>query len=265
MRRTADNTESSLSYALPTLRAWLTAWTRAACLRLGKLLKAVWAGLAQQKTRSLASGGGRFGVGSRCGNTLTLSLNEPRFEQKTAGQSEWRALYLLIVFAIPLFIAPAFGDVSKEYQLKAVFLWRLAQFATWPIDAFESADSPILICVLGDNPFGNALHAAVAGETAHGRRLVVQQHRVVEQVRSCHILYITGAGPRQAKAITTSLAGKSVLTVRDVDGPATAYDTIVSFVTEQNRIKLLINVKAAAAAQLVLDPRLLRSADIVGD
>jgi len=40
---------------------------------------------------------------------------------------------------------------------------------------------------------------------------------------------------------------------------------MVSFVTEQNRIKLLIHLKAAMAARLVLDPRLLRSAEIIGE
>ena len=52
--------------------------------------------------------------------------------------------------------------MSKEYQLKAGFLWRLAQFAEWPNNAFESADSSV-ICLLGENPFGEALEAAVRG------------------------------------------------------------------------------------------------------
>ena len=170
-----------------------------------------------------------------------------------------------MVISICFAIAPAFAQVSKEYQLKAVFLWRLAQFTQWPNDAFESADSPIVICVLGENPFDGALDAAIAGETAHGRKMAIQQHRVVEQAKSCHVLYIAGAGPRQARAITASLGKRSVLTVSDVDGPASAYDTIVSFITEQNRIKLLINLKAAMVARLVLDPRLLRSAEIIGE
>jgi hypothetical protein len=53
--------------------------------------------------------------------------------------------------------------------------------------------------------------------------------------------------------------------VRDIDGLASAYETIIAFVTEQNKIRLRINLKAAAAARLVLDPRLLRAAEIVGD
>jgi YfiR/HmsC-like len=157
--------------------------------------------------------------------------------------------------------APVFAEVSKEYQLKAVFLWRLAQFTEWPSDGFASGNSPIVICIVGENPFDNALSAAVAGETAHGRRLVVQQHRTTEQAKSCHVIYFPAAPPRGAAI----LSGRSVLTVRDDDRPASGYETIVTFVTEQNRIKLRINVKAAAAAGLVLDPRLLRAAEIVGD
>ena len=158
--------------------------------------------------------------------------------------------------------APVSAQVPKEYQLKAVFLWRLAPFTQWPSDAFESPDSPIVICVLGENPFGDALNAAVSGETAHGRNLVVRHHRSIEQIRACHILYITGAGSRPAKEIAGVLAGRSVLTVRDGGGLASAYDTIVGFVTEQNKLKLRINLKAATAARLVLDPRLLRAAEV---
>jgi hypothetical protein len=158
--------------------------------------------------------------------------------------------------------ATAPAEVSKEYQLKAVFLWRLAQFTQWPAEAFETPESPIVICVLGENPFESALSAAVAGETAHGRKLVVQHHRVVDSVRGCHILYISLGAARPAREIAAALAGRSVLTVRD-GGPAGSYETIVRFVTEQNKIRLRVHLKPAKAARLVLDPRLLRSAEVV--
>ena len=180
--------------------------------------------------------------------------------------------FLRTIFAVLFMLAgtvalsaPARAQVSKEYQLKAVFLWRLAQFTQWPSEAFENPDSPIVICVLGENPFGDALNAAVAGETAHGRRLVVQHHRTVDQLRSCHILYLTGAGPRQAKEISAALAGRSVLTVRDLDSVASSYEAMIRFLTEQNRIKLRIHLQPVTAARLVLDPRLLRAAEIVSE
>src|SRR6185503_4620877 len=103
---------------------------------------------------------------------------------------------------------------------------------------------------------------AVRGETAHGRGLVVRQLRAIDQARSCHVIYLGGAGPRQAKEIAAALAGRSVLTVRDADGLPSAYETIIGFMTEQNRVRLRVNLKAAAAARIVLDPRLLRAAEV---
>lgn len=220
-----------------------------------------------RKSNNLRAASGRALVAPRgvnSGSAPHAPLRLPR-AIRAFRHRRHRAFCAIFICAVFVLTAPVFAQVSKEYQLKAVFLWRLAQFTEWPSDAFEAPDSPIVICVIGENPFGDALDAAVRGETAHGRKFAAQYHRVIEQAKTCHILYLSGAGPRQAKAIVAALAGKSVLTARDVDGLPSAYDTVVGFVTEQNKIRLRINVKAATAARLVFDPRLLRAAEIVGE
>jgi hypothetical protein len=78
------------------------------------------------------------------------------------------------------------------------------------------------------------------------------------------MLFVGAAGPRQAKELSAVLAGRSILTVADDDGVTGAYDAMIRFATEANKIKLRVNPKAAAAARLVLDPRLLRAAEIIG-
>jgi len=171
-------------------------------------------------------------------------------------------LWLAVLILFSCRPSLGFPQVSREYQLKAVFLWRLAQFTDWPPDAFDSASTPIMICVLGEDPFGEALDSAVENETAHGRRIVVQRHRTVDQIRNCHILYVTAAFLRRPREVANALAGKSVLTVSDGPGSANSYDSIIRFITEQNKVRLRIDLKAAAAARLVLDPRLLRAAEI---
>lgn len=159
--------------------------------------------------------------------------------------------------------APA--QVAEDYQLKAIFLWRLAQFTDWPANAFERASSPIVIGVLGTNPFGDALDIAVRGETAHGRKLVVEYYRRVTDIKTCHILYITEPNERRAAQIIADLAGRSLLTASDTEGFARSHGGMVRFITEQNRIKLRINLKAVINAGLRLDARVLRAAEIVGN
>ncbi len=174
------------------------------------------------------------------------------------------ALWLVFSCLLPFTVVPASAQASKEYQLKAVFLWRLAQFVDWPANAFESADSSIVIGVLGENPFDDALDVAVRGETAHGRKLVVQHYRRVDGIKTCHILFISESEARRVKEIIRALAGRSILTVSDIDDFGGASGGMIRFMTEQNKIKLRINLNAATVERLVFDARLLRAAEIVG-
>jgi hypothetical protein len=190
-----------------------------------------------------------------------LREKTPSFSFRLLRHRAFCAFFISSMFFFP---GLSGAQVSKEYQLKAVFLLRLAQFTQWPTDAFAGPDSPLVICVLGENPFGDALDAALRGETAHGRKLMPQRQNTVDQTKSCHMLFVGAAGPRQAKELSAVLAGRSILTVADDDGVVGAYDAMIRFATEANKIKLRVNPKAAAAARLVLDPRLLRAAEIIG-
>ena len=60
---------------------------------------------------------------------------------------------------------------ASEYQVKAVFLFNFAQFVDWPASAFPDATAPLVIGVLGDDPFGPYLDETVRGETVRGRPL----------------------------------------------------------------------------------------------
>jgi hypothetical protein len=180
-----------------------------------------------------------------------------------AAITHWQALRAYAVWLISLSVcfSPLFAassPVSKEFQVKAVCLWRLAQFVTWPTNSFENSNDPIVIGVLGENPFGDLLEAAVDGETAHGRKLVVKHYRQLEQINTCHVLYINFPDANQVKKVVSALSGKPILTVSDLD-----QFTMVRFRTEQNKVRLRIHYKAATAAKLVLDSRLLRAAEII--
>ena len=79
-----------------------------------------------------------------------------------------------------------------EYQVKAVFLLNFTKFIEWPTAAFGAADSPIAICVLGDDPFGSTLDQVVAGEVVSGRKVVVQRIKKALPPQSCQVLFFSG-------------------------------------------------------------------------
>jgi len=152
---------------------------------------------------------------------------------------------------------------SREYQVKAVFLFNFAQFVEWPPAAFAGANSPIVIGVLGENPFGTYLDQTLRGEKVNNRPLEVQRYQRVDEIKTCHILFISPSETERYEQIFARLQGRSILAVGDTEGFA-ARGGMIRFLTEQNRIRLRVNVGAAKAADLTISSKLLRAAEIVG-
>jgi hypothetical protein len=147
--------------------------------------------------------------------------------------------------------------------VKAVFLFRLTQFVEWPAKAFESNQSPIIIGVLGENPFGEALAAAIKGEKVGERPLIIRYYRRVEEVQTCHVLFISRSETAKVDAIMAALGGRSILTVSEIEDFVLKHHGMIRFMTEQNKVSLRINLETAKAAGLELSSRLLRVAEVV--
>jgi YfiR/HmsC-like len=153
-------------------------------------------------------------------------------------------------------------SASPEYQLKAVFLFNFAQFVEWPASAFPAPDTPLVIGVLGEDPFWAYLDETVRTEKVNGRPLEVQRYRGVADIGTCHILFVSRREEGRLQAVLDSLRGRSILTVSDADRFASR-GGMIRFVTDRNRIRLRINLDAAKAANLTLSSKLLRPAQIV--
>ncbi len=61
-----------------------------------------------------------------------------------------------------------------------MFLFYFSQFVDWPAAAFADERSPIVIGVLGDDPFDGALDQAVAGERVNGRPIIVRRLKSID-------------------------------------------------------------------------------------
>jgi hypothetical protein len=152
------------------------------------------------------------------------------------------------------------ADERLEYQVKAAFLLNFTKFIEWPASAFDAADSPIVICIVGDDPFGNTLDQIVAGEVVAGRKIVVHRIKRLPPVKSCQALFVA----RQEKEVLKSLSevGPGVLTIGE--GENFVHDGgMIAFVVENRRVRFGINETAAAAAGLKLSSKLLNVAKSV--
>ena len=169
---------------------------------------------------------------------------------------------LATIFAISAAAAPAQRAATNEYDLKAAFLFNFAQFVEWPVESFAKPTTPIVIGVLGDDPFGQSLDEIVAGETVRDRPLVIQRYRSVDQIEACQILFISASEAGRLDQIVKELGHRSTLTVGETAGFAKR-SGIIEFALVQRRLRLRINLVAATSAHLTVSSKLLRQAEVV--
>lgn len=153
------------------------------------------------------------------------------------------------------------GDAPSEYQVKAAILFNFSRFVDWPDDAFSGPSSPIVIGILGEDPFGKWLDTA-KNKTIKGRAVQVRRFETVQAASGCHILFISRSESRQLSSILAELRGSGMLLVSDMEKFAQR-GGMINLVTQNDTVDFEINVDAVTRAGVKISPRLLNMAHIV--
>jgi len=159
------------------------------------------------------------------------------------------------------------GDASEssEYLIKAGFIYNFAKFVEWPANAFAQPDSPIVIGVLGTDPFGNTIDRIVEDKKVGTRGFVVRRYKwskELKDVKDCKILFISASERAHMDEIVESVKGLPILTVGETPGFAER-GGVIRFTLEGNRVRFEVNVEAAHQAELNISSRLLTLAKII--
>ena len=106
----------------------------------------------------------------RTRNDVALKLRA-----RTAG---WLvAASLAGLFACSAASAQSEPSEPSEYQVKAAFLFNFTKFVEWPDGSFDDPQAPIVVGIIGDDPFGDDLERIIAGQKVQGRGLVIRRER----------------------------------------------------------------------------------------
>ncbi|MBI3844879.1 MAG: YfiR family protein [Planctomycetes bacterium] len=178
---------------------------------------------------------------------------------------------ILLVIAASLGVAlgtlpRADGRVASEDDLelrvKAAFLYNFAKFVTWPEKSFVDSKSPLVIGIVGDDPFKSVLDQTVGGKTVDGHQIQVKRFGKGDDLRACHILFVAASESERLDAILASIWSAPVLTVGDFDG-FTRRGGIIRFYKLDNRIRFEIATECAKKVDLTISSQLLKVATIV--
>jgi len=94
--------------------------------------------------------------------------------------------------------------------------------------------------------------------------VAIRRFRKPEDASGCNIAFLARTEAGHLAHSLDALRGQHVLTVTDATGDETHGAAIV-LITQNNRIRLRINLAEARANDLVISSKLLRPAEVVGN
>lgn len=162
-------------------------------------------------------------------------------------------LALLLGAAALVRPAAAGADAIPADAVKATFLYKFVPFVEWPPSAFPAADAPVVVCIVGDDPFGPNIERALAAQKLGARAIVVKRLLVAQAHTGCHVMYIAGSDTQSVGQALKLVHGEPVLTVTDGATPK----GVIDFAIVAGRVRFRIDAQAAAENGLQIRAPLL--------
>jgi hypothetical protein len=169
-----------------------------------------------------------------------------------------------LAVAFGLLIAAQEPSQAPEYRIKAAFLYNFALYTEWPASAFEKSDSPLVMAIAGEDPFGKELDAAVRGKTCHGREIEIRRYKEAADVARCHLLFLSSSEAGHLPSILRKFPEAKPLTVAETEDFCRS-GGVIRFFVEENKVRFEVNTDAAIRARLKISSKLLHLARVVRD
>jgi hypothetical protein len=173
-----------------------------------------------------------------------------------------RVLLVALLFLLAPVIAGATDQPVDAGEMKAVFVINFLRFVDWPPAHVAPAKAPLIVAVLGDPAFIEALRTYASGQSVDGHAIEVKAVEKPQDAKGSHLLFIGASESANLPAILEVAETSALLTVGDTDGYARA-GVILNLYTAESRVRIEANPAAANRTGLRLSAHLLRIGRIV--
>lgn len=184
---------------------------------------------------------------------------------RAPARGNWSARLLALVRALGIVVislGALRADGIDEYELKAAFLGKFVQYVTWPAERLGDKGEPLVVAVLGGDPFGPRLDQALDGLRLDGRALEVRRAEQLRDLAAAHMLFVPQREAEGLQEILEVTRAASVLVVGESPDFA-ASGGVIGFYVEREKLRFEVNLEAAKRRNLHLSADLLKVARIV--
>ena len=196
-----------------------------------------------------------------CRNAARRAINALRYGVRMCFPGALLAFALVVGNNALANAAPAELQVS-ESRVKAAFVYKFGDYIEWPAEAFEAADSPLMIGVVGADGLADELARIAQGHTVGGRRVVVRKLHYGDALTGLHIVFIGRADSRRVTSALAESKGRPALTITEsADG--LRMGSMINFVVVSDKVRFDVALPSAEASRLKISSRLLAVARTV--
>lgn len=166
-----------------------------------------------------------------------------------------KRLLLLVTILVTQAPVVAIAENISEYTIKAGFIYNFAKFTQWPDKSGE-----LKVCIFGKDPFGSNIDK-INGKKSNGRTIRVVRTKRIEDVRSCHIVFLNIIPPERYlfERALKKIDGSHVLTVSDAAN-VTDFGVMIGLSINDDKVSFDVNHTMALASNLEISAKLLRLA-----
>lgn len=142
-----------------------------------------------------------------------------------------------------------------DVEVKAAFLPKFIAYVNWPPGALGAAEDPVLLCVIGHDPFGRTLDAAASNQRVDQHPIQVRRLDSTADADRCNVAFLGGTARQSTAAMQEALRGRPILTVTDANlGSGRG---MMHFALKDGRVRFHIDDALAARSNLSISARLL--------
>lgn len=165
------------------------------------------------------------------------------------------------------------GKPSKEYQIKAAYLYNFLKTIEWPEPEENIPKSEkIILGIIGPHQFGNALNK-LGAKTVKNKKLLVRhfpklpknesiRKKWLQELHNCQLVYVCRSVQDQTDEILETILDQPILTVGESPRFLEA-GGIINFVADSKRGGFQIDLAHAKRIGLAFSSKLLRLAERV--
>lgn|GEM_PF-2290822 len=196
---------------------------------------------------------------------LVVAVACLHFQQDVYGKQRKDVTGVVKMLPDTTSMTPTSSLVVNEYQLKAIYIYKIMVFTIWPN---EKANDFITLGIIGDDQFKNyfspLINKKIKGRNKKFNVIRLGSDYSKFDYSKCDAVFISSSEHKKHNQIIKSINNLPVLVIGDHEGFINA-NGMVSLVTRNNSINININNPPINKAKLKLNSIIYKQAKIVID